>query len=46
VSGLESLAEAGRLAASVEIGPLTTYKVGGEARWFLEAESERDITDL
>ena len=46
MSGLARLAEAGRLIPSVGLGPMTTYKVGGPARWFLEAQSERDLADL
>ena len=33
------LLASGRVSAGVEIGPLTTYKLGGPARWFCEAPS-------
>jgi len=46
VSGLASLAEAGRLTPAVELAPMTTYKVGGPARWFMEAGTEQDLMDL
>lgn len=46
MSGFASLADRGRLAGSVPLGPLTTYKVGGPARWFMEAGSEQDLVDL
>lgn len=46
MTSLASLAEAGRLSSGVELAPMTTYRVGGPARWFLEAESERDLIDL
>lgn len=35
----EELLASGRVSAGVEIGPLTTYKLGGPARWFCEAPS-------
>ncbi len=33
------LLASGRVSAGAEIGPLTTYKLGGPARWFCEAPS-------
>ena len=35
----EELLASGRVSAGVQIGPLTTYKLGGPARWFCEAPS-------
>lgn len=46
MSTLAALAAAGRLSTSVPLGSMTTYKVGGPARWYLEAESEQDLIDL
>lgn len=40
---LADLATAGQILAMVPIGTLTTYKVGGPARYFLEAESEEEL---
>ncbi len=37
------LAASGRLRAAVQLGPLTTYRLGGPARWFLEATDEADL---
>ena len=38
----ELLAE-GRLESDVPLGPLSTYRRGGPARWFLRAESPDDL---
>ncbi|MFH2072873.1 MAG: UDP-N-acetylmuramate dehydrogenase [Actinomycetota bacterium] len=46
MSTLASLAGEGRLSTGVPLAPMTTYKVGGPARWYLEAESEQDLVDL
>jgi UDP-N-acetylmuramate dehydrogenase len=46
VSGLAVLVEAGRVTEHRALAPLTTYKLGGPARWFMEAESEHDLQDL
>ncbi|MCB2222937.1 MAG: UDP-N-acetylmuramate dehydrogenase [Actinobacteria bacterium] len=46
MSALAALAEAGRLSERVELAPMTTYKVGGAARWFMEADREEDLADL
>lgn len=35
----EELLASGRVSAGVEIGPLTSYKLGGPARWFCQAPS-------
>lgn len=40
---LADLADAGRLARDVPLAPLTTYRFGGPARYFLEAHHEDDI---
>ena len=34
-----------RLERSVPIGPATTYRVGGDAAYFVRAESERDLQE-
>ena len=40
---LADLAEAGEILTMVPIAPLTTYKVGGPARFFLEADTEEQL---
>ena len=49
MTGLRSLgsfAAAGRIAEQVDLAPMTTYKVGGRARWHMEVHSEQDLVDL
>lgn len=45
---LEGLEEAlnGRLRRDIELGPMTTYRVGGRASLYLEANSVDDLIDL
>ena len=38
-----SLTEAGRLVEGAALAPLTTYKVGGPARYLVTAEAEADV---
>jgi len=33
-------------ATDVPLGPLTTYRVGGPARWFVTAEDVEDLLDV
>ncbi|HSG79092.1 MAG TPA: UDP-N-acetylmuramate dehydrogenase [Acidimicrobiia bacterium] len=40
---LDPLVREGLLRVEVELAPLTTYKMGGRARWMLEAASESDV---
>ena len=42
----DALIAQGRVRPHEPLGPMTTYKVGGPARWFMEAESEQDVIDL
>ena len=42
----EALRADGHVAAGVEIGPLTTYKLGGRARWFCEPGSVDVVRDV
>lgn len=35
-----------RIARDVPIGPMTTYRVGGQAALFVEAQSPQDLVDL
>lgn len=46
MTGLHSLVAEGRLAEHVDLAPMTTYKVGGPGRWYMEAHSEQDLMDL
>jgi UDP-N-acetylmuramate dehydrogenase len=46
VSSLAALAAAGLLREQVPLAPLTTYKVGGPARYFLEAGDEAQLVRL
>lgn len=43
MNGFDDLVISGRLRSAVPLGPLTTYRFGGPARWFLEAASEEDL---
>jgi UDP-N-acetylmuramate dehydrogenase len=43
VSGLTDLETDGLATAGVTMAPLTTYKLGGPARWFVEARHEADL---
>jgi UDP-N-acetylmuramate dehydrogenase len=40
---LTDLVRKGTVREGVDLGPLTTYKVGGPARWLLEAEQMADL---
>jgi len=42
---LERLRAAGRLDQDVSLGPLTTYRLGGPARYLVTIESEQDLRD-
>ena len=46
MDAFEHLVAQGRLRLGEPLGPMTTYKVGGPARWFMEVESEQDLIDL
>lgn len=46
MTSIASLQASGRLEASVPLGPLTTYKSGGPARWYFAAESRSDLGKL
>lgn len=43
MSGFDELIGSGRLRSAVPLGPLTTYRFGGPARWLLEAAEEDDL---
>ena len=42
----DALRAGGRIVSGVEIGSLTTYKLGGRARWFCEPGSVETVRDL
>lgn len=42
----EALRDAGHIVADVEIGSLTTYKLGGRARWFCQPDSVEMVRDV
>lgn len=46
MSSADRLESTGRLRSHVPLGPLTTYKSGGPARWLFEAETVSDIQQL
>lgn len=46
MSALAALVAEGLLRAEVSLAPLTTYKFGGPARYYLEASSEADLGRL
>ncbi len=43
---LTDLVKAGKVAEFVDLAPFTTYKVGGPARWLLNAETLTDLESL
>ena len=43
---LTDLVKAGKVAEFVDLGPFTTYKVGGPARWLFTAETLTDLESL
>lgn len=43
---LMALVDAGRIAEDVPLGPLTTYKSGGPARWYAEVATAADLTTI
>jgi UDP-N-acetylmuramate dehydrogenase len=43
VNGLDRLVEEGLVTAAVELGALTTYKLGGPARYFHEAKTREGL---
>lgn len=45
MDSVDRLRRAGRLEEGVPLGPLTTYKFGGPARYLVTAESEDDLRD-
>ncbi len=46
MTGLEQLIDSGVLACDVPLGPLTTYKAGGPARYVATIGSRDDLSDL
>jgi UDP-N-acetylmuramate dehydrogenase len=46
VSGLEALIAVGSVDENVALGPLTTYKSGGPARYLMEADAIEDLEVL
>lgn len=46
MSSVGALVERGILVAGLPLGPLTTYKSGGPARWFAEIEDRATLDDL
>jgi len=46
MSGLAALISAGTITENVPLGPMTTYKSGGPARYLMEAGSTRDLQAL
>ena len=42
----ETLRADGHITAEVDLGTLTTYRLGGPARWFCEAESVEMVRDV
>jgi len=45
MSGLRRLRAAGRLGEDVALGPLTTYRFGGPARYLVTIDGEQDLQD-
>lgn len=45
MDGRERLRSRGRLAEAISLGPLTTYKMGGPARYVVTVEDEVDLHD-
>lgn len=43
---IDSLVEAGIVSVEVPLGPLTTYKSGGPARFYVEVQSQTELVDL
>ena len=43
---LDSLVAAGVVSERVSLGPLTTYKFGGPARWYAEARSDGELSAI
>ena len=43
---IDQLVEAGILRRNVELGSLTTYKLGGPARWFAEPADLDELRDV
>jgi UDP-N-acetylmuramate dehydrogenase len=46
VTSLAELVERGIVTADVPLGPLTTYKSGGPARWFAEIDDRETLGEL
>jgi UDP-N-acetylmuramate dehydrogenase len=46
VTGLDALIAAGTVVENVALGPLTTYKSGGPARYLMEADRLEDLEEL
>ncbi|HVR80132.1 MAG TPA: UDP-N-acetylmuramate dehydrogenase [Acidimicrobiia bacterium] len=46
MSGLEALVASGFIVENVALGPLTTYKSGGPARYLIEVENLEDLERL
>jgi UDP-N-acetylmuramate dehydrogenase len=46
MKGFDSLVAAGLVSEGVPLGPLTTYKFGGPARWFAEARNDGELSEI
>ncbi len=46
MSRFGDLIDSGRVLTDVRLGSLTTYKLGGPARLYIEIQAEEDLTDL
>lgn len=46
MSALDRLVEAGLVVEGVPLGPLTTYKYGGPARWYAEVATTTDLGEV
>ena len=46
MKGFDSLVAAGVVSERVSLGPLTTYKFGGPARWYAEARSDGELSAI
>lgn len=44
MAGFDQLAASGRVQTNVPLGSLTTYKLGGPARYFIELETDDDLS--
>lgn len=46
MSGFEELRASGRVLTDVRLGELTTYKLGGPARYFVEVQGRSDLPEI